>query len=53
MSVKRQQQPQIKFYANNEETRKAFKVYCARKGLSIQQVLEAYMMQLLDKEDAE
>ncbi|NQX62164.1 hypothetical protein [Paenibacillus qinlingensis] len=53
MSKQRQQQPQIKFYASSDETKKAFKVFCARKGLSIQQVLEAYMMQLLDKGDAE
>ncbi|WP_179089832.1 hypothetical protein [Paenibacillus sp. FSL A5-0031] len=48
MLLKRNQQPQIKFYARDEEMRRAFKVYCAERGLTIQEVLEAYVMQLLE-----
>lgn len=47
MHLQRKEQPQIKFYAKDPETKKAFKVYCAKRGLTIQEVLEAYMIALL------
>lgn len=48
MQLNRNQQPQIKFYAKDEEMRRAFKVYCAARGLTIQEVLETYVLQLLE-----
>jgi hypothetical protein len=50
MLIERPQKPQIKFYAKDEATRRAFKVYCAKRGQSIQEVLEAYMLKLLEND---